>query len=63
MVRAISVVGRTRSSMSVLKESTSVAHAPTAPGSDMRSLSRPSLPTVALSRVTSFRMCSFFAIV
>ncbi len=49
--------------MSVLMESVSAAHAPTAPGNDMRCFSRPSLPTVALSLVTSFKMRSFRAIV
>ena len=58
MVRATSVVGRTRSSMSVLIESAFTAQPPTAPGSDMRCLSRPSLPTVTLSRVTSREMLS-----
>ena len=43
MVRAISVVGRTRSSMSVLTASACAAHPPTAPGSDMRCFSRPLL--------------------
>ena len=51
MVRATSAVGRTRSSISVLMDSTFIAQPPTAPGSDMRCLSRPSLPTVTLSRV------------
>ncbi len=53
MVRATSVVGRTRSSSSVFSESTLAAQPPIAPGTDMRCLSRPSLPTVTLSRVTS----------
>ena len=53
MVRAISVVGRTRSSMSVLIESTFAAHWPIAPGRDMRCLRRPSRPTVTLNRSTS----------
>ena len=62
MVRATSVVGRTRSSISVLIDSTSAAQPPTAPGSDMRWRSRPSLPTVALRRVTSLEMRSAWAI-
>ena len=53
IVRAISAVGRTRSSISVLMDSTFVAHWPIAPGSDMRCFSRPSLPTVTLKRSTS----------
>ena len=43
MVRAISVVGRTRSSISVFSDSTFVAQPPTAPGSDMRCLQPPLL--------------------
>ena len=58
MVRATSAVGRTRSSRSVLIESTFTAQPPTAPGNDMRCLSRPSLPTVTLSRLTSREMLS-----
>ena len=59
MVRAISVVGRTRSSISVLTESTFAAHWPIAPGTAMRCLSRPSLPTVTLNFVISSAMsCS-----
>ena len=58
MVRATSVVGRTRSSSSVFKESTFSAQPPTAPGTDMRCLSRPSLPTVTLNRATSRAMRS-----
>ncbi len=56
MVRATSVVGRTRSSSNVLMESTCSAHPPTAPGNVMRCLSRPSLPTVTLRRATSREM-------
>ena len=63
MVRAISAVGRTRSSISVLRESTFVAQPPIAPGSDMRCLSRPSLPTVTLNRSTSREMRSSWAMV
>ena len=58
MVRATSAVGRTRSSISVLIESTFAAQPPIAPGNDMRCLSRPSLPTVTLSRRTSREMLS-----
>ena len=57
IVRAISVVGRTRSSISVFSESAVAAHPPMAPGSDMRCLSRPSLPTLALNRLTSREIC------
>ena len=56
IVRATSVVGRTRSSSRVLIESTFSAHSPTAPGSVMRCFSRPSLPTVTLNRATSREM-------
>ena len=58
IVRAASVVGRTRSSRSVLSDSTFAAHSPIAPGTDMRCLSRPSFPTVTLNRVTSRAMRS-----
>ena len=62
MVRAISVVGRTRSSIRVLNDSASAAQPPTAPGSDMRWRSRPSLPTVALRRVISLDIRSVWPI-
>ena len=62
MVRATSVVGRTRSSISVLSDSTLAAQPPMAPGTDMRCRSRPSLPTVTLRRVTSRVMRSSCAI-
>ena len=42
-------------------DSTFVAHPPIAPGSDMRCLSRPSLPTVTLRRSTSRAMRSSWA--
>ena len=54
MVRAMSLVGRTRSSISVFSESTCSAQLPTAPGSDIRCESRPSLPTVVRSRSASW---------
>ena len=63
MVRATSVVGRTRSSMSVLIDSAFSYQPPTAAGSESRCLSRPSLPTVTLSRVISRDMRSSWAIV
>jgi hypothetical protein len=53
IVREISVVGLHRSSSSVLKQSTLAAHPPIAPGTDMRSLSRPSRPMAWLNRSTS----------
>ena len=53
IVRATSAVGRTRSSSRALMEATLTAHSPVAPGNDMRCLSRPSLPTVTLNRITS----------
>ena len=63
IVRATSTVGRTRSSIRVLMESAFTAQSPTAPGNDMRCLSRPSLPTVTLSRLTSRVMLSSRTIV
>ena len=63
MVRAISAVGRTRSSISVLMLSIFVAQSPIAPGTDMRCFSLPSLPTVALKRATSSAIRSSRAMV
>ena len=62
-VRAISAVGRTRSSIRLLIASTLVAQPPTDPAGDMRCLSRPSLPTDALRRATSAAMRASCAIV
>ena len=45
--RVTSVVGQTRSSISVLMAATSSAHPPTTPGTVMRCLSLPSLPTAS----------------
>ena len=53
MVLAISVVGRTRSSISMFIEFASDAHPPMAPGKVIRCLNRPSLPTDSLRRATS----------
>ncbi len=53
MVRAISVVGRTRSSIRVLTASTCAAQPPAAPGALMRCDSRPSLPTASDRRSAS----------
>src|SRR5258708_21652410 len=53
MVREISIVGLTRLSNKVLKQSTLAAHPAIAPGTDMRCLSRPSRPTIRLNRSTS----------
>jgi hypothetical protein len=56
IVRAISVVGRTKSSSSVFKELTVVAKPPIAPGNDMRCFSLPSL----LKRIISWATRSSF---
>src|SRR5450432_419044 len=53
MARVTSVVGQTRSSMSVLRACVSSAHPPTAPGTFMRCLSLPSLPTTRQTRPIS----------
>src|SRR5688572_32672795 len=53
MVRVTSVVGQTRSSISVLMDSTLFAQPPFAPGTDMRCLSLPSLPTTRQTRAVS----------
>ena len=53
IVRAISEVGRTRSSINVFMASTFVAQAPIAPGMEIRCLRRPSLPTRMLSFATA----------
>ncbi len=47
--------------MSVLIDSTFTAHSPTAPGSDMRCFSRPSLPTFVRSRLASRVIWSSYA--
>src|SRR5687768_1231778 len=51
--RVTSVVGQTRSSIRVLSAVISSAQPPTAPGTRMRSLSLPSLPTTRLTRAVS----------
>src|SRR5215467_9791641 len=53
IVRAISIVGLTSASSRELKQSTLSAHPTVAPGTDMRSMSRPSRPTVPLNRSIS----------
>ena len=53
MVRVTSVIGRTRSSMSVLRACTSSAQPPTSPVVTMRWRSRPSLPTIRHTRAAS----------
>ena len=56
MTRAISVVGRPRSSMSELTARCPSAHEPSRPSSSRRSVSRPSRPTIRLIRRRS-RCC------
>ncbi len=51
--RVTSVVGHTRSSISVLSAVMSSAHPPTAPGTRIRSFSFPSLPTTRQTRAVS----------
>src|SRR5918995_6764744 len=51
--RVTSVVGQTRSSISVLIASTSLDQPPTTPGTVMRCLSLPSFPTARLTRAVS----------
>ena len=51
MTRAISVVGRPRSSMSLLTARTPSAQAPSKPSSSSRSVTRPSRPTTRLIRM------------
>ena len=63
MVRAISVVGRTRSSIKILNAAASSAHPPIAPGNAIRCCNRPSLPTVSLNRMTSELIRCFCAMV
>src|SRR5262249_50884309 len=53
IARVTSVVGQTRSSISVLMAATSSAHPPTAPGTLIRCLSLPSLPTARETRADS----------
>ena len=54
MTRAISVVGRARSSMRLLIAFCPSAHAPSYPSSSRRSVSRPSRPTMRLMRRRSW---------
>ncbi len=58
ITRAISVVGRTRSSISVLTDLTMVAHPPETLGTDARWPRRPSRPTTRLTLVMPSAICS-----
>ena len=61
MTRAISIVGRTRSSISALTEFSSVSQEPDTAPSDTRWLILPSMPTARLMRsnsCASFALCS-----
>ena len=53
ITRATSVVGRTRSSIRPLTESTAVLHPPVAPCSRARSVMRPSRPMISATRTSS----------
>ena len=63
MTRAVSAVGRTSESVSALTESTIVDHTPSASGSDARSLSRPSAPTLFAMRSNSAAMRALRSII
>ena len=60
MTRAISVVGRTRSSIRSLTDSSAAAHSPLAAGTTARSVIRPSRPMIFARRPSSFvtRACA-----